>query len=350
MRPEGITKVVFVDRLPGTTPATVNKRTGECYIVKSRWDKMSPSARLYMLLHENAHVALQTSDEFAADARAHEDYIRTGRSPKQSVLALSKVLSDSKPGHRDRVEAQLLRAIEYDKEINSKLKSSKMNEDITVFHPLNTGGFPAFTGNEEEWEDMSERRKRKQDRKDKKVEARIERKASRQESKNERKETKAEAKAYKKKAVGDSNVILAQQGINARAGFAKELLGGAAKVAGAVGGSIVGAKAVTALGGALGGGDNAESAEALQSGNVLLSKMLAPGSDAAVIEEQPTALEAAYNQQGNAAARSTMPQGLGTENPTPEAQPESGKKSNTMLYVGIAAVVLVLIVLFFLKK
>lgn len=115
-------------------------------------------------------------------------------------------------------------------------------------------------------------RKRRLEKKEKKIEIRqlkkdaknkrkIERKSALQDRKNQQAENKAmkkqssaryvrsQGRADKKRATGESNIILAEQGINARAQMAGSIMGGMAKVAGAVGGSIVGAKAVGALGG-----------------------------------------------------------------------------------------------------
>ncbi len=104
-----ITSISFVDDL-GSTPATVNRRTGEMYISARRWRTMTPDQRLFMILHEYGHVELQTTDEFEADRYALDHYAYTGRSLKNAVGALTEVLSGDNPEHVDRAVMQLRRA------------------------------------------------------------------------------------------------------------------------------------------------------------------------------------------------------------------------------------------------
>ena len=366
-RARGITDIIFVDRLPGTTPATVHKGTGELYIVKSRWARMTPDERLFMLCHEMGHVALQTSDEMAADKFAHDQYSKLGKSPRQSVYALSKALTEGNPAHIARVQAQLNRAIQYDRQ-NPKSKemvsytgnqggalASKMRNYSSLVH--NHRPLDIYS---DEFEDMSERRKRKQDRKDKKLDARLERKEIKAEAKatkTEAKASKIEAKGEKKILTGQANLVLAEQGINARAGLAKEIFSGATKLAGTVGASIVGAKAVTALPGMLGGGQEGTEegggtrAEnifntAAQTMGALGSKILQPSQGDLIAGEQEGALSASY--------RTSAPEGgFSAINPNgyPSAtEPQKEQDKNQKMALVIGAVVVVGLILFFILK
>lgn len=110
-----LSSISFVDYLRGDNPATVNRRTGEMYISAKIWRTMTPDQRLFMLLHEQGHVVLQTTNEFKADRYAFEQYIRTGRSLKQLVSALTHFLDSTNPEHIQRAQALLTMAINHDK-------------------------------------------------------------------------------------------------------------------------------------------------------------------------------------------------------------------------------------------
>jgi predicted ATPase len=111
----GLTQISFVEDL-GSTPATVNRRTGEMYISARMWRRMTPNQRLFMLLHEQGHVTLKTTNEFEADGYAFEQYVKTGRSLKSCISALTGVLSGKSPEHLMRAKALLERAIIFDKQ------------------------------------------------------------------------------------------------------------------------------------------------------------------------------------------------------------------------------------------
>lgn len=115
MRPQGITHIIRVPNL-GETPATVNRRNGILYISDKHWEQLKPEHRLFILLHEMAHIHLQSDDEFIVDEWAFNEYVKRGHSLKESVFALSKVLSGKNPQHYWRVYKQLERAQEADKQ------------------------------------------------------------------------------------------------------------------------------------------------------------------------------------------------------------------------------------------
>ena len=113
----GLTSIIFVDEMRG--PASVNRHTGVCYINKKIWDKADKETRLFILLHENAHIALQTTNEFEADKKAFEDYSSMGYSLKKAVKSLTSLLRNENKEHRQRALALLLHASRYDKEKNN---------------------------------------------------------------------------------------------------------------------------------------------------------------------------------------------------------------------------------------
>lgn len=69
---KGITKIIRVPDL-GATPARVNRRTGVMEISLKHMKAMPVAHRLFVMLHEQAHVELQTTDEVKADAYAFKN-------------------------------------------------------------------------------------------------------------------------------------------------------------------------------------------------------------------------------------------------------------------------------------
>ncbi|MFD1632029.1 hypothetical protein [Pseudopedobacter beijingensis] len=121
---KGITKIIKVPDL-GMTPARVNRRTGVMEISVRHMRNMPVAHRLFVMLHEQAHVELQTTDEVKADAYAFKKYADMGYSLKESVKALTKVLNDKNPEHNWRMYLSLKRAEQYDLEFNGNLKFAR---------------------------------------------------------------------------------------------------------------------------------------------------------------------------------------------------------------------------------
>jgi hypothetical protein len=117
----GITKITKVPDL-GSTPARVNRRTGEMFLSLKHMKAMPVEHRLFVMLHEQAHVELQTTDEVKADAAAFKKYADLGYSLKASVKALTQVLNGKNPAHYWRMYCQLKRAELYDIKNNGNTK------------------------------------------------------------------------------------------------------------------------------------------------------------------------------------------------------------------------------------
>lgn len=121
MSARGITAIEVADEsVLDDSPAAVHRRTGVCYVnpVLIRKLGMTKPQVVFMLLHENAHLALNTSDEIAVDAYAHKQYMDLGYSLKQSVLAHTRILKFDKTEDFVRATLQLKRAQAYDHEHN----------------------------------------------------------------------------------------------------------------------------------------------------------------------------------------------------------------------------------------
>jgi hypothetical protein len=111
----GITKIIYVEDLKRNTPASVDRNTGVLYINLKIWNKIKVwEHRFFILLHEYAHVALNTSDELAVDEYAFKLYAQRGLSLTKSVTALADLLNANNKDHCWRTYKQLERAKEFD--------------------------------------------------------------------------------------------------------------------------------------------------------------------------------------------------------------------------------------------
>ena len=70
---KGIKEIVWIDDL-GDTPAKVNRRTGVMYASRKHLSAMPKEFVVFIFLHEKAHVELQTTNEYQADAQAFKEY------------------------------------------------------------------------------------------------------------------------------------------------------------------------------------------------------------------------------------------------------------------------------------
>lgn len=122
----GIREIILVNSL-GSTPARINRRTGQLYISREKWANMTPDMRLFVLLHEAGHIDQQTRDEIAADRYAFQAYAQSGKPLSKSITALTRLLHFNNPEHYDRVNAQLRRAFAFDYFINGNEKAHPGN-------------------------------------------------------------------------------------------------------------------------------------------------------------------------------------------------------------------------------
>lgn len=120
----GITKIYFVDRLPegSSGPACCLRSTGECWINRNYWKALNYEQRVFILLHENAHISLDSSNEKEVDREAHKQYLAMGLSLNESVRALTKVLSFTTEEHKERAVEQTIRAAVYDITVNGNTR------------------------------------------------------------------------------------------------------------------------------------------------------------------------------------------------------------------------------------
>lgn len=184
----GITAIYEVDDL-GTTPARVNRRTGELYINKKIWKDLDQDARLFVLLHEAGHVDQDTRSELKADNYAFHAYAQAGKPLTKSIQALTRLLHFNNPQHFDRVKAQTHRAFSYDFHINGNQAADPEKLKNQSFMHVETN--PAATIWDRNFTDYSD------------LFGIGEGKAKRQEKRKARRAARAEKKVEKAKIKGD---------------------------------------------------------------------------------------------------------------------------------------------------
>lgn len=134
----GITAIYEVDDL-GSTPARVNRKTGELYINMKKWAQLTPDARLFVLLHEAGHVDQDTKSELLADNYAFHAYARAGKPLSKSIQALTRLLHFNNPQHYDRLRAQMARAFAYDYHVNGNMSANPDLMKGDIFQGFNNG-------------------------------------------------------------------------------------------------------------------------------------------------------------------------------------------------------------------
>lgn len=111
--------LVFTDKI-GDSPAAVNLRSGVLHINPKVFDPYPDPWKKFIVLHELGHYVLQTRSELKADAFAFHHFIKEGHSLKDAVNSLHKVLDESNPAHRERIQKQLDKALWWDEVIYQK--------------------------------------------------------------------------------------------------------------------------------------------------------------------------------------------------------------------------------------
>lgn len=104
-------KNIQVVRGIGETPARVSRKSGLLQLNADKWDDIKDQHKPFICLHEEGHVALNTSHEPSADAYAFNQFLAKGGNRKDAVQALTDNLKDSNPGHRQRAFLLLQRAL-----------------------------------------------------------------------------------------------------------------------------------------------------------------------------------------------------------------------------------------------
>jgi len=118
----------------GENPASVNRATGAMYLNLELFKRIKPEHRLFIMLHEMAHVVLQSTDEKKVDEWAFNEYAKRGYSLREAVYSLTDLLKSNSREQYERKINQLERAKHYDyhfygnKNIYNKISKFNGNE------------------------------------------------------------------------------------------------------------------------------------------------------------------------------------------------------------------------------
>jgi hypothetical protein len=153
-----ITSVSYVGNI-GTTPARVNRVTGALYINTEVFNKLPVEHQTFVLLHEEGHVVLNSTDEYAVDSYAFDKYVQLGYSLKQAVMALTSVLNNNVESHRLRADYQLQRAKQFDFERNKNNKTYQKNYD--TYNPKNYKNMSDFNSELVDFKSKAERKEKR---------------------------------------------------------------------------------------------------------------------------------------------------------------------------------------------
>ncbi len=106
--------IIPADNL-GSTPARVLRKKGIVYINRKIWNTLSPSAQKFILLHEEGHHVLDTSDEEKADLYALLRYAGSEKySLKNVVKTITTTLDSTNPNHSKRIQNIINHVLLYD--------------------------------------------------------------------------------------------------------------------------------------------------------------------------------------------------------------------------------------------
>lgn len=197
--PKGVADIVFSDEI-GETPANCNLKTRIIKLNPEYWKELNDDQRFYVIAHEAGHINLQTRSEFEADQYASKLYLESGRSPKQSVFSISKVLPLNNYEQRKRLEYQLERASEYDYQINKNNNALKILKIMNMNTENELDEFEdSFYGDDDDNEEgfggrFAKNRAQRHDRRALKKTSKIERKNTKTNSKAEARNNKSQAK------------------------------------------------------------------------------------------------------------------------------------------------------------
>jgi hypothetical protein len=98
------------------TPARVNHVTGIIEVSKTDFAKITTANRLFILLHEYAHYANNSTDEVECDMIAAKTMMELGYSPTETMYSVSKLFmynNEELPGLKAEQESRVTRVKQF---------------------------------------------------------------------------------------------------------------------------------------------------------------------------------------------------------------------------------------------
>ena len=130
---KGISKITFVPDL-GSSPANVNRVTGELQISQKWWDILPPCHRAFILMHEYAHLSGQTVSEKEADKIGYAEFLKLGFPDSCSISALQDVLSFRVAEHHERLNEQRQRVDKFKHSLAFNYYSNNPKKQWEILH------------------------------------------------------------------------------------------------------------------------------------------------------------------------------------------------------------------------
>jgi hypothetical protein len=215
----------------GSTPARVNRFTGEIQINNRYFDSMPEFRKKFVIEHEKGHFLTNTRNEKKADRYAFKKLAGTEhRSLKESVYAISKVLSFRNPEHMERLAEVLKMALEYDLKHNNNplaeqalldLEDLKKNSSQNLYSDMETTNYFEPTYGRSRYDEIydnaggKERRQQKREERKARKDTKKDTKQEKLDLKNQKRAAKNEvtlAKADAKRTRADAKLTKAQTG------------------------------------------------------------------------------------------------------------------------------------------
>ncbi len=117
----------------GTTPARVLRKSGIVFINRNIWNKLSEPAKKFILLHEEGHHVLDTSNELKADEYAFYRYAGSEKySLKNTLKTITQTLDTSRPDHQERIQNIINHILLFDYLNFGNEKALKMYAQINI--------------------------------------------------------------------------------------------------------------------------------------------------------------------------------------------------------------------------
>lgn len=129
-------KRIYTNELSGT-PAAIDRREGIIYINPTLFNQLTYFEKRFVILHEEGHYYLNTSDEVAADAYAFDRLAGTEfKSLKKTLGTLDKLLVKGNIQRAERIYQLYKRALKWDGD-NGNEDAAKEYERIKNENSLN---------------------------------------------------------------------------------------------------------------------------------------------------------------------------------------------------------------------
>ncbi len=133
----------------GSTPAQVDRRTGEITVNPDVFYNLTPFQQRFVIMHELGHYHLQTTSEVEADAYAFDQLIGSEyKSLKQCLGSIAELLDDDNETKAERYKALYIRALKWDAAHGNPWAKEELAKKLSPIN--NYSGLEIFFGKDNE--------------------------------------------------------------------------------------------------------------------------------------------------------------------------------------------------------